>query len=324
MDRLSPLLSVLDKSDFVYIIGVAGDSGSGKTTFASAIRNILGDGIVAIISLDDYHLYDRNERKARGITPLSPLANDLDRLERDVERLKQGLPIEKMVYDHSTGTIAGPYPFSPGKIVILEGLHAFYGENLRRLCDFKLFVDPDPDVKKEWKLKRDTASRGYSEQEVRGELAQRAVDFSAYIAPQRHYATAVIGISFSRFGRNLGWEEDVYRISLDLSSWDHYPLGTGFSFDLGYLFKTYGRPFSLTFLQGTSGGKRSGTLEMDGFLPRDCAGSLARFLEKQQAGTRGAMCMNRGRSRRHTSHASLCAAASSRTGCPLQVEMACN
>jgi len=82
------------------------------------------------------------------------------------------------------------------------------------------------------------------------------------------------------FGRNLGWEEDVYRISLDLSSWDHYPLGTGFSFDLGYLFKTYGRPFSLTFLQGTSGGKRSGTLEMDGFLPRDCAGSLARFLEK--------------------------------------------
>lgn len=288
MGRSLPLLSVLNDSNSVYVIGVAGDSGSGKTTFASAIRHLLGDNLVATISLDDYHIYDRKERRKRGITPLSPDANDFDRLERDVGRLKQGLSIHKMVYDHSNGTINGPYPFQPVKILILEGLHSFFTENLRRLCDFRLFVDPDPDVKKEWKFKRDTGARGYTEGEVGEELARRALDYSAYVAPQRHHATVVIGISFSRFGRNLGWEENIYRVTLDLSPWDSYPASAFLSIDFQGIITAHERPFSFLFRPAGPVKRAAATIELDGMLPCTSSESLFAFLEEttgRDAGT---------------------------------------
>jgi len=278
--RVPPLLSALNASGSVYVIGVAGDSGSGKTPFASAIRHLLGDDLVATLSLDDYHLYDREERKKRGITPLSPDANDFDRLERDVGRLRQGLSIQKMVYDHSNGTIHGPFPFQPAKILILEGLHAFFTEKLRRLCDFTLFVDPDPDVKKEWKFKRDTGARGYTEREVGDELTRRAMDYSAYVAPQREHATVVIGISFSRFGRNLGWEENIYRVTLDLSPWDFYPASASLSFDFRGITSAHGRPFSFLFRPAGYQKRPAGTIELDGMLPCTCSESLVAFLEE--------------------------------------------
>lgn len=280
MGMLHPLLSALNASDSVYVIGVAGDSGSGKTTFASAIRHLLGDDLVATISLDDYHLYDRKERKKRGMTPLSPDANDFDRLERDVARLKQGLSIQKMAYDHSNGTITGPYPFQPAKILILEGLHAFFTENMRCLCDFTLFVDPDPDVKKEWKFKRDTGARGYTEGEVGEELTRRALDYSLYVAPQRKHATIVIGISFSRFGRNLGWEENIYRVTLDLSPWDYYPASASLSINFQDIITAHERPFSFLFHPAGPEKRPAATIELDGMLPCICSESLVAFLEE--------------------------------------------
>ena len=74
----------------VYVIGVAGDSGSGKTSFTQSIRQLLGEELVSTITLDDYHLLDREQRKERDITPLAPEANDLGGLEKDVASLKQG------------------------------------------------------------------------------------------------------------------------------------------------------------------------------------------------------------------------------------------
>ncbi|MFH0967607.1 MAG: uridine kinase, partial [Methanobacteriota archaeon] len=79
---------MIRSSSYTYIIGVAGDSGSGKTTFSNAISAILGSDLVSTITLDDYHIYDREERTRRGVTPLVPEANDLDRLARDIRLLK--------------------------------------------------------------------------------------------------------------------------------------------------------------------------------------------------------------------------------------------
>lgn len=81
---------IITHSPIIIIIGVVGDSGSGKTTFTNAIRQIFGPELVATITLDDYHRYGREERDRLDITPLHPDANNLPQLESDIVRLKAG------------------------------------------------------------------------------------------------------------------------------------------------------------------------------------------------------------------------------------------
>ena len=71
----------LATSPYIFTLGVAGDSGSGKTTFTEGIRNIFGDDLVSTITLDDYHRLDREGRRKHGLTALNPEANDLIRLQ---------------------------------------------------------------------------------------------------------------------------------------------------------------------------------------------------------------------------------------------------
>ncbi|MDT8358392.1 MAG: uridine kinase, partial [Methanomicrobiaceae archaeon] len=137
------LKEIIASSPYIFTIGVAGDSGSGKTTFTDAVRAIFGEELVSTITLDDYHTLDREERKVHGITPLAPEANNLEPLTRHLTKLKAGEEIEKPTYDHDNGTFGPPEPFAPTKIVILEGLHTLFTPALRSLLDFTLFVDPD-------------------------------------------------------------------------------------------------------------------------------------------------------------------------------------
>ncbi|MDD1694096.1 MAG: uridine kinase, partial [Methanoregula sp.] len=99
-------------SPIVFTIGVAGDSGSGKTTFTNAIRQIFGPELVSTITLDDYHKYDREERRKLDITPLHPDANNITQLEQDIARMKEGHSIQKPVYNHATGRFDPPIPFA--------------------------------------------------------------------------------------------------------------------------------------------------------------------------------------------------------------------
>ena len=102
-------------SPFIFTIGVAGDSGSGKTTFTQGIRSIFGDDLVSTITLDDYHSLDRAGRLNSGLTALDPKANRIDQLEKDLIMLKRGVPVEKPVYNHAIGTFDPPVIFRPKK-----------------------------------------------------------------------------------------------------------------------------------------------------------------------------------------------------------------
>lgn len=247
-----------------YIIGVAGDSGSGKTSFTRSIRHLFGDALVSTITLDDYHLLDREQRKARNITPLVPEANNLPGLERDLSAIKQGKPVEKMVYNHSLGVLEGPVLFHPSKIVILEGLHTLYSEGLRHSIDFSLYVDPADDVKKEWKLKRDTEKRGYTEREVMQEIEKRQADFERYIAPQKEYADAVIHIAFSRYGRDLGWLKNIYQTTLSqIPIRDTFPVAD-LTLSLPGLMTLVPGQFSLYYTREILGGRILASLTFDG------------------------------------------------------------
>lgn len=250
--------------DGVYVIGVAGDSGSGKTSFTESIRHLFGDRLVSTITLDDYHILNRKQRKEKDITPLAPEANDLAGLGEDLVAIRQGKPIEKMVYDHSRGILTGPVRFTPAKIVILEGLHTLFTPQIRESLDFSLYVDPADDVKKEWKLKRDMQKRGYSEREVMEEIRGRQQDYERYIAPQKEYADAVIRIEFSQYGRDLGWLKNIYRTTLSQIPVRKSHPDAGLMLDLVPLLSLEADRFSVSFARETTGGREMAALTFDG------------------------------------------------------------
>jgi phosphoribulokinase len=217
----------------------------------------------------------------QGITALDPGANRIEQLELDLIRLKQGEPIEKPVYNHSTGTFDPPVLFQPRKILILEGLHTLFTPTLRKNLDFTLFVDPAQQVKYDWKIRRDMENRGYSRDAVMKEIAGREPDYERYIAPQKEFADAVIGIDYSEFGQDLGLERNVYRITLSQNRMNHAMEDIGLSLDLYSILSLSQRNFSLKFLTTDHNNHRIGQLVMDGELRKDVGEKLERSIENQ-------------------------------------------
>jgi uridine kinase len=199
----------LKKLDRPFIIGIAGDSGSGKSTFARGLTATLGADRVKTICVDDYHRLDRAGRKAAGVTALDPVATDLDRLARDLASLRAGKPIMKPVYDHSNGTLAAPEPFAPARIIIVEGLHPFATNALRREVDLAVYFDPSSRVKAEWKIRRDVAERGHTLAAVKKEIRARKPDFKAFVEPQRPAADVTVSFDWSRSNAKAAATEEL-------------------------------------------------------------------------------------------------------------------
>jgi len=187
-----------------FLVGIAGDSASGKTTFASSLVSLFGKENVLSFSLDDYHLYNRDERKRLGITPLHPEANDLNKIYRDIRQLKKGRGILKPSYDHSTGEFGESIYTEPKELIIVEGLHTLYRKRIRELFDITLYIDPDYQIRKEWKIDRDVKKRGHKEKDVIEEMERRLPDYQRYIAPQRNRAEILIQIKKER-------KKDIYK-----------------------------------------------------------------------------------------------------------------
>lgn len=268
-------------SPCIFTLGVAGDSGSGKTTFTQGVRSIFGDDLVSTITLDDYHSLDRAGRTDQGITALDPRANRIDLFEQDLIQLKQGVPIEKPVYNHNTGKFDPPALFRPKKILIIEGLHTLFTPTLRKYLDFTLFVDPAKQVKYDWKIRRDMKKRGYSRDAVMKEIIAREPDFERYIAPQKEYADAVIGIDYSEFGQDMGLERNVYRITLSQNRMKQTIEDIDLSLDLFSILSLSQRNFSLKFLTSEHDDRRMGQLIMDGELSEHVVKKLERSIENQ-------------------------------------------
>jgi phosphoribulokinase len=268
-------------SPYIFILGVAGDSGSGKTTFTEGIRSIFGPDLVSTFTLDDYHSLDREGRRKQGLTALNPKANRIDQLEQDLVRLKSGVPVEKPVYNHTTGVFDPPVIFHPQKILILEGLHTLFTPALRKCLDFALFVEPTKEVKTDWKILRDMKTRGYSRNAVIQEIAQREPDYERFIAPQKKFADAVIGIDYSEYGRHLGKERNVYRITLSQNRMKHSIENIDLSLDLYSILSLSERDFSLKFLTSEHNGHKMGEMIMDGELSEHVVKKLELSIEHQ-------------------------------------------
>jgi phosphoribulokinase len=281
MDGKKNFKDTIAASPYIFTLGVAGDSGSGKTTFTQGVRSIFGNDLVSTITLDDYHTFDRAGRKERGITALDPKANRIDRLEQDLIQLRRGVPILKPVYNHTTGTFDPPVVFRPNKILILEGLHTLFTPGLRKYLDFTLFVDPEKQVKYDWKLKRDVKKRGYSRDAVLKEIIEREPEYERYIAPQKEFADAVIGIDYSRHGQQLGEERNVYQVTLSQTRMKQSIENIDLSLDLYSILSLSERNFSLEFVTSEHDGHRMGRMIIDGELSAHVVKKLEHSIEKQ-------------------------------------------
>jgi len=268
-------------SPYVYLIGVAGDSGSGKSTFSRAITQIFGEELVCTITTDDYHLYDRDTRNKMGITPLLLSANDLNCLKENLSDLKAGRGVTKPVYDHNFGTIGNPEFIYPKKFVIVEGLHPFASDELRSLYDYTIFVDPEREVKTDWKIKRDVAGRNYNSESVTLEIAQREPDFEKFVLPQRNSADAVIQIRYSGYGKEKGSLNNIYLVLLSMQYQEYCFEDLELNIDLCDLFKNTSHDFSLFCISHMIDNRAMRAMGVDGELMPETIHKIEHQIEKQ-------------------------------------------
>ena len=174
------------------MLAIAGDSGTGKTTITAGLVAALGPERITSVGADDYHRYDREERKSLPFTPLHPKCNYIDIMEQHLRHLAQGEPILKPVYNHDTGELERPVYVEPREFVIIEGLLPLHTRASKASFDITVYLDPPEEIRVAWKLRRDTAKRGYTEEQVRKELEKREPESAEFIRPQRALADIVV------------------------------------------------------------------------------------------------------------------------------------
>jgi phosphoribulokinase len=200
------------------ILGVVGDSASGKTTITRGLVRVLGQDNVSHICTDDYHRYDRKRRAELGITPLHPDCNYIDMITQHLVHLRRGEAILKPVYRHQDGTFAPPVYVQPERFTVIEGLFGYYVPEMREIYDVRVFLNPPEDLRRRWKVQRDCSRRGYTTDEVLAELDRREPDSEAFIRPQRRHADMLVA-----FRPPNGDDQDPTHLDAELTLRDGLP-----------------------------------------------------------------------------------------------------
>jgi phosphoribulokinase len=174
------------------MLAIAGDSAAGKTTLTRGIAETLGADRAIALCVDDYHRYDRAQRRDVPFTVLHPDCNYIEVMEQHLQLLALGRPILKPVYDHATGALVRPVLVEPRDFVIVEGLLPLHTKLARACFDITVYLDPPEEIRRKWKIRRDCAERGYTPEAVLAELDRREPDSAAFIRPQRQQADIAI------------------------------------------------------------------------------------------------------------------------------------
>lgn len=180
------------------VIGVAGGSGSGKTSVARAIYDYFQGGSIMMIEQDYYY---KNQSHLTFEERLNqnydhPFAFDNALLFEQMTDLMNGQPVEKPVYDYANHTRSTEtVPLEPKDVIILEGILVLEDERLRNLMDIKLFVDTDADLRFIRRLTRDIKERGRSLDSVVAQYTEVVRPMhNQFIEPTKRYADVIIPI----------------------------------------------------------------------------------------------------------------------------------
>src|SRR4029079_5567509 len=178
------------------IIGIAGGSGSGKSTVANNVAELLTTSSVAFIDMDAYYKnfpsLTLEERKKLNWD--HPDAFDYDLLCAHLEALARREPIEKPEYDFVT-PLRRPAPtrVEPADVIVIDGILLFVDERVRELCDVKVFVDADADIRIIRRIERDTHVRGRPVDEIIEQYLSTVQPMHLqFVEPSKRYADVIV------------------------------------------------------------------------------------------------------------------------------------
>ncbi|MBP3726685.1 MAG: uridine kinase [Bacteroidaceae bacterium] len=178
------------------IIGIAGGTGSGKTTVVRKIVEALPPHYVAVVPLDSYYndTTHMTEEERHAINFDHPDAFDWKLLHRQVNDLRNGIAIEQPTYSYILcNRLAETVHVEPKPVIIIEGIMTLINKKLRDLMDLKIFVDTDSDERLIRNIQRDTVERGRTVEQV----VERYLDVlkpmhEQFIEPTKRYADLII------------------------------------------------------------------------------------------------------------------------------------
>jgi uridine kinase len=176
-------------------IGIAGGSGSGKTTIATSVVERL-NGEVSLLQHDAYYLHqpDLDFAERTRVNYDHPSALETELLVEHLETLRQGVAIERPVYDFSTHLRSSDtVRIEPAKVVVLEGILVLSEPSVRSELDLKIYVDTDPDLRLARRLERDIDERGRTVDNVISQYFKSVRPMHLeFVEPSRRYADLII------------------------------------------------------------------------------------------------------------------------------------
>ena len=178
------------------LIGIAGGTGSGKTTVTRRIAEEFGDG-VSVVNHDNYYkAHDELTYGQRAVLNYDhPDAFDTSLLIDDLKRLRAGETVRCPVYDYSVHNRSKDRTLTvkPGKIIVVDGILIFYEKELRDLFDIKIFIDTDADVRILRRLMRDVHQRGRTVESVTSQYLTTVKPMhEQFVEPTKRYADLII------------------------------------------------------------------------------------------------------------------------------------
>lgn len=179
-----------------YIVGIAGGSGSGKTTFARRLAELLGPELCTIIGQDSYYIDQsaKFDKDGGSVNFDHPDAIDFKLLEQHLIQLKNGESIKLPIYDFATHSRRQEtISIEPHPIILVDGILILSQENVRAHFDESVFMDVPEDVRFERRLKRDVEERGRTPLGVFNQFHKQVKPMhDEFVGPSKRFATKVV------------------------------------------------------------------------------------------------------------------------------------
>jgi uridine kinase len=178
------------------IVGIAGGTGSGKTTVAKTIVSALPASGVSVIEYDAYYR-DRPDLSAEARAQVNydhPDSLESDLLVEHLDALRRGTAVDVPIYDFKTHRrLLESRHIEPAPVIVVEGILVFVDERMRERLDMKIFVDTDPDIRVFRRIRRDMEQRGRSFESIREQYYRTVRPMHLqFVEPSKRWADLII------------------------------------------------------------------------------------------------------------------------------------